>query len=238
MPRTTEHAPLPALTPLPPGAAFAFACHPGVPCFTECCQQLELALSPYDVLRLKNALAIPSWEFLDRYACLGAAGNAAFPPVYLAMRPEDGRCPFVSSRGCLVYAHRPAACRLYPVGRGTIWSGGRIVRRHVLVHEPHCQGFTTAGRRRMDLAAWCADQELAPYERFEEQTARILQHERLRQGWRPTEKQLDTMLTALYNLDQFRIDWRTGRHGGPLPTADEDLLCLTLQWLEQTLFAR
>ncbi len=232
-----DHDPQPALTPLAPDATFAFACHPGVPCFTECCQQLELALSPYDVLRLKNALGLCSWEFLDRHVCVGQAAEVAFPPVYLAMRPEDGRCPFVSPKGCQVYADRPAACRLYPVGRGTVYRHGRILRRHVLVREAHCQGFATDGRRQMDLAAWCADQGLAPYERFEERTVRVLQHERLRQGWRPTEKQLDTVLTALYNLDQFRIDWRASQQSAPLPDNDEDLLAFTLQWLERVLFA-
>ena len=35
---------------------FSFACHPDVPCFTKCCSDLDLALTPYDVLRLKNRL--------------------------------------------------------------------------------------------------------------------------------------------------------------------------------------
>jgi len=44
---------------------FSFACHPGVPCFTKCCSDLDLALTPYDVLRLKNRLEVSSGELLE-----------------------------------------------------------------------------------------------------------------------------------------------------------------------------
>ena len=37
---------------------FRFACHPGVVCFTECCRDLKLLLTPYDVIRLKNRLGL------------------------------------------------------------------------------------------------------------------------------------------------------------------------------------
>ncbi|MCA1766096.1 MAG: YkgJ family cysteine cluster protein, partial [Desulfobulbaceae bacterium] len=98
---------------------FRFSCHPGVPCFTECCRQLDLALSPYDVLRLRRGLGIPAAEFLDRYAVVEKSEEEPFPTVFLAM-VDDGRaaCPFVTERGCSVYQDRPGACRAYPVGRG------------------------------------------------------------------------------------------------------------------------
>jgi len=35
---------------------FHFSCHPSIGCFTDCCRQLELALTPYDILRLKKGL--------------------------------------------------------------------------------------------------------------------------------------------------------------------------------------
>ena len=42
---------------------FTFACHPEVPCFNQCCRRLNLVLTPYDVLRLKNHLGMSSEEF-------------------------------------------------------------------------------------------------------------------------------------------------------------------------------
>ena len=47
--------------------AFQFNCYPGVTCFTRCCQDVTIVLTPYDVLRLKNSLGISSDEFLDKY---------------------------------------------------------------------------------------------------------------------------------------------------------------------------
>ena len=46
---------------------FSFRCYPGIDCYNLCCQNLNLFLYPYDVLRLKNALNISSDEFLDQY---------------------------------------------------------------------------------------------------------------------------------------------------------------------------
>ncbi len=228
-------SPTGTVVPLAAGERFTFACHPGVPCFTECCRLLDLVLSPYDVLRLKRGLQLTSMAFLDRYALIEPVEGATFPLVYLAMEEDDqGRCPFVSADGCRVYPHRPAACRLYPVARGTSLQNGRVQRRHLLVREPHCRGFDEPVSQ--DLDRWTQSQELAPYEEYETVVLRILQHERLRQGWRPTEKQLDTVLTALYNLDQFRIDWQAGLGRGNLPATDEELLVFAVDWLEDYLF--
>ena len=49
---------------------FCFACHTGVPCFTECCRQLDLTLTPYDTLRLKNRLKLHSGTFLEQYVII------------------------------------------------------------------------------------------------------------------------------------------------------------------------
>ena len=46
------------------GSPFKFSCSPGISCFTECCQDVSIVLTPYDVLRLKNCLGISSDEFL------------------------------------------------------------------------------------------------------------------------------------------------------------------------------
>ena len=41
---------------------FSFRCRPGGSCFTKCCHELELALTPYDVLRLRWATGLSSSE--------------------------------------------------------------------------------------------------------------------------------------------------------------------------------
>jgi len=46
---------------------FRFRCHAALSCFNQCCHNLNLFLSPYDVVRLKNRLAIDSDQFIDHY---------------------------------------------------------------------------------------------------------------------------------------------------------------------------
>lgn len=182
---------------------FSFACHPGVPCFTECCRQLELALSPYDVLRLARELGMSGRRFLERYAVVESEEDAIFPQVYLGM-VDDGResCPFISAQGCRVYPNRPAACRTYPLGRGA-WRDNRGTDHvfFVLLTEPHCRGF--AEPTDLTLDRWITGQGLADYYAANDILIPLLQHERIRQGFRPGPEQRDLYLATLYNLEEW-----------------------------------
>lgn len=225
---------------------FSFACHPGVPCFTECCRQLDLALTPYDVLRLKNRLKLHSGQFLEQYVIIEWDQRLLFPQCYLTM-VDDGRasCVFVSPAGCLVYADRPGACRAYPVGRGA--SAGKedeIEETLVLVREPHCLGFRegpgqTAGE-------YLAGQGIEDYTRFNDAILSVTQHKRIMNGFRPSRRQLDQFILALYNLDGFRREFNDGSITLRRPFRmdelqglagdDEQLLLLGIRWLRQELF--
>ena len=37
---------------------FGFTCHPGVPCFNSCCADVNIVLTPFDVLRLARRLGM------------------------------------------------------------------------------------------------------------------------------------------------------------------------------------
>ncbi len=83
---------------------FRFFCGPCVQCFTECCRKLELALTPYDVLRLSRRLGVSSSEFLDDFTEIKSGSRHGFPEVFLKMQnTEEKLCPFVSKQGCVVY---------------------------------------------------------------------------------------------------------------------------------------
>jgi len=232
--------------PLTGTEPFSFACHPGVPCFTECCRELDLALTPYDVLRLKNHLRMHSATFLERYVIIEHDPQMVFPVCYLTM-VDDGRasCVFVRPRGCSVYADRPGACRAYPLGRGAARrSDGTIGEQLVLVREPHCRGFDEPDRQ--DARQYFADQGLDDYNRYNDPVTRLLQHPRIRQGFRPDRQQLDRYILALYNLDGFRREMSEGRIAlqRPLTPAelqglagdDRQLLLLAIRWLLQDYF--
>ncbi len=218
---------------------FAFHCHSGVSCFTECCRELELALSPYDVLRLKNNLALSSQEFLERHAVIEFTPEDRYPRVYLGM-VDDGRasCPFVARQGCLVYPDRPGACRAYPLGRGVqTGDNGRIAEFFVLLREPHCQGFT--GELGQTAEEWRHAQGLEPYNQFSDDWLQTLGERKLK------EKEAETFILALYNLDALRgllaakAPEIAGFPEGLTPLepkkCDEELLALSLNWLSHEL---
>ena len=83
---------------------FRFDCHPSVPCFTECCRSLNLLLTPYDIMRLKNRLSLPSGEFLESHGEIRFDEQRKLPMVYLKMLDNERQtCPFVKEQGCQVY---------------------------------------------------------------------------------------------------------------------------------------
>ncbi|MFA4837419.1 MAG: YkgJ family cysteine cluster protein, partial [Dehalococcoidia bacterium] len=98
--------------------AFKFDCHTQVSCFGKCCRDVNIFLTPYDVLRMKNALGIPSAEFLEKYATPLILEENQLPVLLLKMGEDDAdkKCPFVSDAGCTIYNDRPWSCRMYPVG--------------------------------------------------------------------------------------------------------------------------
>jgi len=216
--------------PLEPDASFVFDCHPGVACFTDCCRELELALTPYDVLRLRQGLGMGSAEFLHRHVVI-ERDSGEFPRLYLGM-VDDGRasCPFVSPEGCLVYAHRPGACRAYPMGQASFRASDDMVRHfHVLLQEPHCHGFGC--QRRQTAEEYIGSQGLGPYNESNDAWTAILHHPKRQAGMRLSADQADFYIMALYDLDAFR-----GHVQKPASGDDVALLQYGMRWLQQKLF--
>lgn len=226
---------------------FCFSCHPGVPCFTECCRELDLALTPYDVLRLKNRLQMHSGTFLEKYVIISWEEGQIFPTCYLTM-VDDGRasCVFVEPSGCSVYPDRPGACRTYPLGRGVrLRRDGSTEEQFVLVKEAHCRGFEE--EKEQTPQDYIINQELEAYNRANDAIIPLLQHERIQRGFRPDRDGLDQFILALYNLDMFRQEMSDGRISMNRPLNaielqalagdDKELLQLGVRWLLQEFFS-
>ncbi len=213
------------VTPIAPDEVFQFACHPGLACFTECCRELELALTPYDVLRMRKSLKITSQEFLDRYAIIEFS-ETPYPMVYLAM-VDDGRasCPFVKKEGCQIYADRPGACRTYPLGRGASIKAMGDDAKHIIIHEPHCRGFDEANKQ--TLKDWQNDQEIALYNKFNDKMLVILNHQTLLNGGKMSLEQADAFIISMYNLDIFREKNTVEQLRS---YTDEELLDFAIDW--------
>ena len=107
---------------LGPESTFKFKCHPGVKCFTQCCRDINIILTPYDIIRLKNRLNLSSEEFLAIYTEPQLLEKTGLPVVTLKFLEEEEKdpdskaCPFVRENGCLIYDDRPTTCRYYPLG--------------------------------------------------------------------------------------------------------------------------
>lgn len=231
------------LEPLDNGG-FRFDCHPGVPCFTECCRDLKLILTPYDILRLKNHLGLESGEFLDRYTDLEVDESSKLPMVYLSMLDNERKtCPFVSPEGCTVYTDRPSACRTYPLARASRKHKlhGTVLEDYFVLREDHCRGFEEDRFRTVD--EWIQDQGLSSYHEMNNPWMEIVTHSRLRNGL--PMKQYQMFFMASYNLDQFRRFVFQGRflqvfeltsdEADALKESNEALLRLAYRWLRFSL---
>jgi Fe-S-cluster containining protein len=144
-----------------------FRCHPGVRCFTACCGNIKIILTPYDILKLTQRLEIPAHEFLHLYTMPTYLEKTDMPGVLIKMRDEDNKCPFVTPEGCTVYTDRPSACRYYPVGMADFHEGGRkdadgkelaaaVDKFYFLVKEDYCKGHEED--KEWSVAEWRADQ--------------------------------------------------------------------------------
>ena len=175
---------------------FHFQCSPGVACFTRCCADVTIALTPYDVIRLKNALGITSEEFLDQYTMILPRENRLIPLVLLKMNEEDKRCPLVTERGCTVYEDRPWPCRMYPLNMeddGTF----RIIAAPSL-----CEGLKE--EETWQISEWLVDQGVVPYDEMNTLFSSVTIPLSAQNLDVDNPQILKMVFMAVYNLDKFR----------------------------------
>jgi Fe-S-cluster containining protein len=191
---------------LGPDDTFQFRCHPGVPCFNTCCADVNIFLSPYDVLRLTERLGISSTEFLKKYTLLPVQKDMNTPVVLLKMRDNETKsCPFLTEEGCGVYSDRPWPCRMYPVGLATsrdTEDGWRGERFYFLLKEEGCQGHGEA--RQLTVKEWMDDQEVDAYDEWGEAYKEMALHKFFDEyGPLPPDK-MEMFFNATYDLQKFR----------------------------------
>jgi len=183
-----------------------FSCHKGIGCWNACCSNIDISLTPYDVLRMKKRLGITSTEFLKDYTVPyemekdGIAG-IKFRPV------ENGTaCRFMKPEGCDIYSDRPTACRYYPVALLSMRKQDEYVDRdsYAIVKEDHCKGHDE--KRSLTIADYRKEQGLEEYDE-------------LARGWRqlvlkkkssgpaigkPSLRSRQLFFMACYDVDRFR----------------------------------
>ncbi len=187
--------------------SFSFCCHPEVSCFNLCCRNLNLFLYPYDVLRLKQRLGISSDTFIEQYSDIVLRPSEFFPEVLLRMSEnQEKTCPFLSDKGCSVYADRPDTCRTFPLEQGLLYNAGTRKTKRIYFFRPpdFCQGQHE--KQTWTAETWIRDQEA---EMHNSMTARWAEVKRLFQrdpwgGQGPYSPRGKMAFMAAYNIDRFR----------------------------------
>lgn len=229
--------------------SFTFACKPGLTCFNQCCKDVNQFLYPYDIVRLKNHLGLHSRDFLQHYTFIYSGDTTGLPIVSFQTSPSDGyACPFVSNKGCTVYADRPASCRIFPLARAISRSrqNGEIIEHFALIKDPICQGFNE--NETLTVREFIKDQDLAEYN---SQNDKMIELISLKQQILPGVLDVaakDKFVLALYNTDGFRAAVLEDKLIDPasLPadvmknfkTDDVAVLDLGLAWIASELFGR
>ena len=225
-----------------------FRCHRGIACWNACCSNIDISLTPYDILRLKRRLGITTTEFLERYTLPYEMEKDGIAGVKL--RPVEGAtaCRFMVPEGCSVYEDRPTACRYYPVALLSMRRQDEATDRdsYALVKEPHCLGHDEP--REITIGDYRREQGLPEYDE-------------LARGWRqlilkkkssgptigkPSKRSLQLFFMACYDVDRFREFVASDGFDElfDLPAEemrkvladDADLMLFAFRFLRQTLF--
>jgi len=182
-----------------------FNCGVENPCFNECCRDLNQALTPYDILRMKIALGVKSQIFLREYTSMHTGPGTGLPVVGFKPNPATGyACPFVTEQGCSVYEDRPGSCRLYPLARAIAKdrASGAIMEYFALIEEDHCQGF--GKKEGKTVGQWLAGQNVAEHNRQNDKLMELISLKNQIMPGQLEGAQSDIFYMALYDLDEFR----------------------------------
>ena len=226
-----------------------FACHPGVSCFTACCHNIKIILTPYDILILRRRLNIPAHEFITQYTEPTYLEKTDIPGVQIKLTGEKNGCPFVTPEGCTVYTDRPSACRYYPVGMADFHEGGTDdaaeEKFFFLVKEPHCKGHEEP--KRWTIRDWRADQGVDVRDEMNKEWLRLIMRRKsfglqatlsdaAKRMFFMASTDLDTFRKFVFEssfLDTYEVDADTV---AKIREDDVELMLFSFRYLANTLF--
>jgi len=189
------------------GESFCFACHPGVSCFNRCCADVNIVLTPLDVLGLARRLGMTTRNFLDTHTATPITKDLHLPVVLLKMRDDETkRCSFVGDAGCTVYEDRPWACRMYPLGMALppARAGVEPEPLYFLFEDDHCEGRGQADARFWTPESWRSDQGIDRRDELEAGFRDLVTHPWFIGGRQLDPRRMHMFYTACYDLDTFR----------------------------------
>ncbi len=234
---------------LPGSTEISFRCHKDIKCFNACCSNIDITLTPYDIIRLKQRLDMSSSDFLNEYTVPFEMDKDSIAGVNFKPVDNGTACRFMVDEGCSVYEDRPTSCRYYPVGLVSMRKSDEYTdtASYALVEEAHCLGHKE-------------DRKLTIDEYRDEQGVEI--YDEMSRGWRqlilkkkssgasigkPTIKSRQLFFMTMYDVDRFRtfiasvgfqdsFDVEEERMAKML-TDDVELMLFGYDFMKQVLFA-
>jgi uncharacterized protein len=231
-----------------PEHVIKFSCHKGIGCWNACCSNIDISLTPYDIIRLKKRLGTSSTEFLREYTVPHEMEKDGIAGV--KFRPVDNgtACRFMKPEGCAVYEDRPTACRYYPVALLSMRKQDEYTdtESYAIVKEDHCKGHEV--ERRVSIGDYRKEQGVEEYDE-------------LARGWRqlilkkksagpaigaPSLKSRQLFFMACYDVDTFHDFVESEAFGklfklpaeekAMLMADDVELMQFAFRFLKQVLF--
>ena len=241
------------LKPISPEGIFSFACHPGVSCFNRCCHEIDVILTPFDILKIKTDLKLRSDEFLTKYTTFHTLKETGIPLVKLKMSENsDGACIFLDgTKGCSIYYNRPHVCRSYPLGVATLdprqakfQMEGQSTEARFMIKEDMCMGHREP--KTWTLKKWMEDQGTIEMEEENKPWMEIVAKLKAMKIGEKQHHEISLFVMASYDLDTF---WRFVFESSFLKRFDVDekkiksiksdeekLLKFAMEWLKYALF--
>jgi Fe-S-cluster containining protein len=185
---------------------FQFRCHKGIACFNKCCENIDIMLTPYDIVRLKNRFGISAREFIDRFTVDFAMDGQGMPGLKLKTREGSTACVNLTPEGCGVYSDRPAACRYYALGLVSMRRKDAPLAEdsYFVVREDHCLGHHEPHVQ--TIREYRKEQRVDQYDNVNREWHEIILKKRSSGPTvgRPSQRSFELFFLASYDIDGFR----------------------------------
>jgi uncharacterized protein len=183
-----------------------FHCHKGIACFNKCCENIDIMLTPYDIVRLKKRFGMTAREFIDRYTVDFQMDGHGMPGLKLRTQEGSTACVNLTAEGCGVYTDRPAACRYYALGMVAMRrkEAAREEDSYFVVKEEHCLGHFEP--KVQTIRDYRKEQGVDEYDEINREWREIVLKKRSSGPTigRPSERSFELFYLASYDVDGFR----------------------------------
>lgn len=251
--QTIEKFELPHQSPVQPvqlglDDTIQFNCHKGIACFNACCKNIDITLTPYDVVRLSRRLGIATNEFLLKYSMHYDLDAHGMPGIKMRPRDDSPACQFVTDEGCSVYEDRPTACRYYAMGTMQLRrkDSTQLEDVYFMVKEEHCLGHNEP--RKLTVREYRKEQGVEKYDDMNRDWLDIIVKKRSSGPTvgAPSARSFQLFALASYDLDAFREFVQSTSfqqmfdlapdYSATLARDDEELLRFAARFIKQVMF--